>query len=253
MRKFLIFIFCFLFFVPHFSFASDGDSSSGKTIIEAIETLSSDASDVKQKLNDYFQANTGLQWFMKLDLAQEDLEDISQKLDNFLNQKSLLKSKLDDAIKNGDDAKSVKDEWIKLQLDFYKQLIPYLQVSKLQDFLAYIKNSLSDSLQDQEIRTNIDILREKIEQNKKLLDEKIRAAVQDRIEQKILEITENPDFKKLPIQSKITIFKKVLEKVKEREVELSKIKEKTTILKKKIELFQLFESKVAEFIDKLEK
>lgn len=190
---------------------------------------------------------------MKLDLTQEDLEDISQKLDNFLNQKSLLKSKVDDAIKNGDDTKSVKDEWIKLQLDFYKQLIPYLQVSKLQDFLAYIKNSLSDSLQDQEVRTNIDILREKIEQNKKLLDEKIRTAVQDRIEQKILEITENPDFKKLPIQSKITIFKKVLEKVKEREVELSKIKEKTTILKKKIELFQLFESKVAEFIDKLEK
>jgi hypothetical protein len=63
----------------------------------------------------------------------------------------------------------------------------------------------------------------------------------------------NPDFKLLSLDSKIKVFQKILEKIKERKETLTIIKDKTTILEKKIEIFELFEEKIQNEINNLQK
>jgi hypothetical protein len=43
------------------------------------------------------------------------------------------------AVEDDDDTASIKDEFIEYKLDFYKKLVPYIDVSKKESYLSYIK------------------------------------------------------------------------------------------------------------------
>ena len=143
-------------------------------------------------------------------------------------------------------------------------MTPFIKVDLLQQYLKFIKENIEIVRDDKDLKEQIykerelfdrkvDSLKEKIEENRKILDERIRKIVATRIDEKIQVILTNPDYINLSQDSKISVFQKILIKIQERKNTLLLIKNKTTILEKKIEIFQLFEEKIQTQINVLEK
>lgn len=260
---FLIFLACSSFFYPQFIFADDSYRSL-KDIQESIKTLNAEKDNIQQKWAKFFEENGKIQEFLKTNLSDDDSKVIEAMISSYTQQKWDLENQLAQASKEGTDTSPIKGEILKLKLDLYKQFVPYIQISKLDEYLNFIKWNIAIVRSDKEIKDElyrqqklydkkVDSLREKIEENKKSLDEKIRVTIEQRIGKKISDILQNSDFLTLKVDSKLSVFQKILEKVKERKDALTVIKEKTTIVDKKIELFELFQNKIEETIQSLQK
>ncbi len=260
---FSLIILIFFLLSSQVSFADDSYRSL-KDIQESIKTLNAEKDSIQQKWGKFFEENWKIQEFLKTDLTDEDTNAIESMISIYTQQKWVLETELVQASKEWTDTNGIKDQILKLKLDLYKQFVPYIPVSKLDEYLDFIKWNIAIVKNDKEVKDElykqqelfdkkVDSLREKIQENKKYLDEKIRAAIDKRIDDKINDILRNPDFLALKLESKLSIFQRILEKISERKDTLTAIKEKTTIVDKKIELFELFESKIQDIIQNLKK
>lgn len=266
---------CFSLFLFSPLFANTGETLSGTTNIitidqnkkikelqENLQELSNEKSGLKDTWEQFRQENGKIVNFIKENLSEESKQTIENLVEKYYADKDILEKKLREIASNLEDTQNIKWEILKLKLTLYKELVSYIEPTKLQEYVNYIKGNIEIEKKDNEIAEDIyrkeeilerkvDTIKEKIAENKKILDEKMQNAVQEKLNEKIKSILDNQKFQALSYESKTQIFSSVLKKSQEKKWLLQQIEFKTSLVQKKIEIYEIVEQKLIEVIQGL--
>lgn len=266
---------CFSLFLFSPLFANTGETLSGTTNIitidqnkkikelqENLQELSNEKSGLKDTWEQFRQENGKIVNFIKENLSEESKQTIENLVEKYYADKDILEKKLREIASNLEDTQNIKWEILKLKLTLYKELVSYIEPTKLQEYVNYIKGNIEIEKKDNEIAEDIyrkeeilerkvDTIKEKIAENKKILDEKMQNAVQEKLNEKIKSILDNQKFQTLSYESKTQIFSSVLKKSQEKKWLLQQIEFKTSLVQKKIEIYEIVEQKLIEVIQGL--
>jgi len=231
---------CFSLFLFSPLFANTGETLSGTTNIitidqnkkikelqENLQELSNEKSGLKDTWEQFRQENGKIVNFIKENLSEESKQTIENLVEKYYADKDILEKRLREIASNLEDTQNIKGEILKLKLTLYKELISYIEPTKLQEYVNYIKGNIEIEKKDNEIAEDIyrkeeilerkvDTIKEKIAENKRILDEKMQNAVQEKLNEKIKSILDNQKFQALSYESKTQIFSSVLKKSQEK-------------------------------------
>jgi hypothetical protein len=127
-------------------------------------------------------------------------------------------------------------------------LTPYVEISKLPNYLEYIKWDLIIFKEKKDVNeliyVNEEILNQKVEnikekiiKNKEILDDKKEEIINKKIDEKINILKENDKFKKLTNEQKKEIILWIIEKIKIKIKKIENSWQKYVLQNKKIELY----------------
>jgi len=231
---------CFSLFLFSPLFANTGETLSDETNIitidqnkkikelqENLQELSNEKSGLKDTWEQFRQENGKIVNFIKENLSEESKQTIEDLVEKYYADKDILEKKLREIASNLEDTQNIKGEILKLKLTLYKELVSYIEPTKLQEYVNYIKGNIEIEKKDNEIAEDIyrkeeilerkvDTIKEKIAENKRILDEKMQNAVQEKLNEKIKSILDNQKFQALSYESKTQIFSSVLKKSQEK-------------------------------------
>ncbi len=267
MKKLLLFLFLYLLYCPQLQASTgvtDGANDESKTIKElheSIKGLKIEKRDLTEKWKELSKENGKITDFIRQELTPDEEKIIEDILSLYFSQRDALEEELKKISLTLTDAQGVKEEIIKLKLDLYKSLTPYVKVEKLKDYVAYIKNNLEIVIEERNLKEDIyrkeeilwrkvEAVKEKIEANNKMLDEKIRQLIKEKVGEKIQKLLDNPNFVSLENAKKKLVFEATLKKIQEKKESLRKIYDQTTFVEKKIEIYSVVEEKLKEYIAK---
>jgi len=245
MRKivFKILLFLFVFSYPCFSYAS-----SWITINEIKENIKI----LQEKEKEIFKSDSDLnsisqiQYFLRSDLTKEELEKVNKIISDYnLAKNSYWKDY------------NLNDAFIKYKKETYKKLSTYVKSEKLQDFLNYIKDSVDVMKQDSFIKTEITknqellntkltTIQEKIEKNKQEIQNNIKESIRIKVDEKIKVINDNESFKKLDLDKKKYIIKKIIEHAENKKN--NQLLSSSWTLVSQIDLYDIVIEKLNEFL-----
>lgn len=233
-----------------------------KTIKELKDNIQSlDEEDKSIRLKDEFlKENSDFRSFFKEDLSIKDIDDIKEILELYKIYSSRLDQKLTTESKNLLETTETKDSLIEQRKDLFKKLVPYIDISKIDDYLEYVKSDAYLLKEKKEIKDDIirkkwiidekiTHLKEKIEEHKKTLDSRIIWIVNEKMDAKIDDIKNNPWFMSLEIEKKIEIIKKTIDKIREN---LESIDKEEKSNEKKLEIYKIAIEKLEWFLNSLE-
>jgi hypothetical protein len=256
MKNFLVtLIFVILSFTPLFSVqAQEEDTVTIRELQRNIQNLNEEK---ESKWENFRQENGKINDFIEAKIGNEELQKIEEIVNSYYIKKEELEKSIAEKTKGGESKKEIKDELLKIKLDLYKKLVPYIKKDQLQEYLSYIKWNIETEQEDKNIKEEIiknqeiidkkvSLIKEKIEENKKVLEVKIEEAVKKKLDEKINKILNNGNFKALQLTSKKSIFESTLEKMTAKKETLKKIENKTSIVQKKIEVYEIVEDKLKE-------
>lgn len=267
MKKLLLLLFLYLLYFPQLQ-ASTGvtndvndESKTIKELHESIKGLKIEKRDLTEKWKELSKENGKITDFIRQELTPDEEKIIEDILSLYFSQRDALEEELKKISLTLTDAQGVKEEIIKLKLDLYKSLTPYVKVEKLKDYVAYIKNNLEIVIEERNLKEDIyrkeeilwrkvEAVKEKIEANNKMLDEKIRQLIKEKVGEKIQKLLDNPNFVSLENAKKKLVFEATLKKIQEKKESLRKIYDQTTFVEKKIEIYSVVEEKLKEYIAK---
>lgn len=276
MKLYFIFIICVFVFLqgentyaysisPYYSVAYESATESWKTIKELqenIKNLTVEKFSFKSKWESFRQENGKINDFIISPISEIDAKEIELLISNYYAWLELIEKSIEEKAKVLENTDTLKQELLNNKIDLFKKLVPYIKKDKLTDYLSYIKGNIEiekneKNLTDEIFRHQwiIDIklntIKEKIEENRKVLEVKIEESVAIKVEEKISKILENEKFKLLDTESQVRVFEMTLKKISEKKDILRKIESKTTIIDKKIEIYTIVENKLNEVIESI--
>ncbi len=261
MKNFLVtLIFVILSFTPFFSVQAQEDTVTIRELQRNIQNLNEEK---ESKWENFRQENGKINDFIEAKIGNDELQKIEEIVNNYYTKKEELEKSIAEKTKGWESTKEIKDELLKIKLDLYKKLVPYIKKDQLQEYLSYIKWNIETEQEDKNIKEEIiknqeiidkkvSLIKEKIEENKKVLEVKIEEAVKQKLNEKINKILNNGNFKVLQLTSKKSIFESTLEKITAKKETLEKIENKTSIVQKKIEVYEIVEDKLKEVMNGFE-
>ena len=235
------------------------ESKSIKELHDNIKDLKVEKRDLWEKWARFNKESGRINDFIKTSLTEEDKKQLEELLTTYYSHKSELEDALKIASSQEKDSQSVKNNLLKLKLELYKSLTVYVKIEKLKEYVAYIKSNLEIVKEDSQIKDDlyrkeeilwrkVEEVKQKIEANNKLLDEKIKELLTEKISQKINNLLQNPKFIVLEIEKKKAIFQATLQKITEKKESLKNIHDQTTFAQKKVEIYTIVEDKLKEVI-----
>lgn len=250
---------------PVFSYENEIALDDGKTIKELqenVKNLTIEKSAFKTKWETFRQENWKINDFIIFPISEDQIKEIEWIMNNYYLIVEGLEIKIEDFARTLQNTDSLKEELISSKIELFKKLVPYIKKDKLNEYLIYIKWNIEIEKEEKNIKDEIfrkqsliDLkitnIKEKIEENRKILEEKIEEAVTIKVEEKIKKILENEKFKALDIDSQRRVFEVTFEKIKEKKEILNNIESKTTIIDKKIEVYNIVEDKLIEVIESI--
>lgn len=276
MKLYFIFIICVFVFLqgentyaysisPYYSVAYESATESWKTIKELqenIKNLTVEKFSFKSKWESFRQENGKINDFIISPISEIDVKDIELLISNYYAWLELIEKSIEEKAKVLENTDELKQELLNNKIDLFKKLVPYIKKDKLTDYLSYIKGNIEiekneKNLTDEIFRhqwiidIKINAIKEKIEENRKVLEAKIEESVAIKVEEKISKILENEKFKLLDTESQVRVFEMTLKKISEKKDILRKIESKTTIIDKKIEIYTIVENKLNEVIESI--
>lgn len=276
MKLYFIFILCVLFFLkgegiyaysssPSYSVAYEIANDSEKTIKELqenIKNLTVEKFSFKSKWESFRQENGKINDFIESPLSENDVKDIELLISNYYAWVELIEKSIEEKAKVLENTNELKQELLNSKIELFKKLVPYIKKDKLTDYLSYIKGNIEIEKNEKNITDEIfrhqwiiDIklsaIKEKIEENRKVLEAKIEESVTLKVDEKISKILENEKFKLLNAESQVRVFEMTFQKISEKKEILKKIESKTTIIDKKIEIYTIVENKLIEVIESI--
>lgn len=240
-------------------------SLSQKTIIEInsnIKELEREKIDLDDKWEKFQQEHGAISDFIKTNLSEREKFEIEEINYIYNSRKKSLELKLVEKVKTLKDSEDIKIQLIELKKEFYKDIIKYVDISKTQDFLTYIKWDIEFNEKNKEVKEElykekvilqekVDTLKEKMEAHQQLITERIENIVREKVWEKIKEIQSKEKYILLSQSEKILLFEKTLEKTIWKRWELENIENKSSIIQKKIELYKIIEMELQVEINKL--
>lgn len=192
-----------------------------------------------------------IKWFLKENLSIKETDEIKTIISDY------NKSKEDINLEET-DKEEIKKQLLELKRETYKKLVPYIEQTKLEEYLEYIRKNV-DILKkwkelNEEIYKNrelleqkVILLKEKIKTNEDKLKNEIDELINKKIDEKINIIKNNEKFKLLDIEKRKEIINITIDKIK---IKLDSFDD-TEENKKKIEIYNLLIAKLQEVLNTL--
>ena len=170
--------------------------------------------------------------FFREDLDQLELEALSFIINTYIQSRKEI-------------AEENLDESIILKKNLYKDMIPYIDASRMESYLEYVQN-------DAQIIKRQDELNKEISKNKELLDSKVdfietrikdhrdsfsytlQTDIELKIDKKLAILRESSKFAELEDVSKISVLNKTIRKIKIRISNAEQISDRTDILETRL-------------------
>ena len=106
----------------------------------------------------------------------------------------------------------------------YKNLLPFIDTSNYKSYLVYVENSIKNQTEKNNLYLNkfktqniynkkLDILGKKIQENKEYLDDAVKKIIEQKLDEKIIQIMDSPAFSKLSTENKVKTLEKVIERI----------------------------------------
>ncbi|MCD5375207.1 hypothetical protein LR010_02005 [Candidatus Gracilibacteria bacterium] len=240
MKKLLFLLFVFISLdSSEIIFASSGELSKPQTLVEMQaekDELEKQETLLKFKWDTFKLGNDSLEDIVKTDLTDIEKTNLEELILLYLEGKEYLESDLNNAINSGKDILEIKKSLLNGKHDFYKQLIPYIQTSKLEAFKSYVDSDLNYNEKSKDIQTKIN--QKGIEQEKRLeelyddrddsarsLRKNIENSITLKVTPKINKFISQESFIKLSSEIKIEIFTNIKSKF---EIAIDKLGDQAT-------------------------
>ncbi len=247
---------------------------SSKTIKELKENIYVLDQEDNRLDNDLKILNTNyeLKNFLRKDLTLVESGKIRILVQNYITNKNRIELAL---FENAENWLPVLEER-KLLLEekrmFFSWLIPYIDWDFKNKYLEYIKldteifNEQSDVetdiIQKKEIlNTKVENIESKIQEHRDFINENIKKVIEQRLAEKIQNLSENESFQKLKSNLKVKVLNKTISKIKIKLENLEKkdidqtfwleIELSSSVLDKKIQTYNIALNKLEEFRDSI--
>lgn len=250
MKK-IFFILIFTFLLINQSYAKDSkvfvSDLTIKELSENIEKLKVEKIEFQEKNKELSKEYWELISFIRTDLNDEEIVEIKQKVEVFMNERNWLQKTLKEKIDALEDSSKEKKDIIIHRANFYKYIAKYVQKEKREDFIAHIKFQVQSEKESkdliEEILTNQNILdqkviyiKEKIEIHKEDLQAKIEVKIISKIKQRIDEIDNNEKYEKIDQKIKNQIYSDFIHQIKKKlkEIETANLSENYREMRKNL-------------------
>lgn len=264
---FSIFLLCFQF--QQSVFSASWEITDIK-VVEKKPTIQSMQNDIKtlegQKERLKFKWSTFLIWNEKLwsllrdNLSEEEKKEVEVLITTYVEEKEIFDTKLVKALKYERDTKEIKNSLLKRKHTFYKSLLKYIEVDKLDKFTVYINSDLQFNEKSKIVSIKIDEksiqrdqrveeIQEKIDDNSRILRKKIESIMTVKIKKKLDVFVSKEKFNALPNESKIILFNKLIDKIEINHTKLKNAVNPTSFIEEKIVLFEIVEEILYSYID----
>ena len=245
------------------------ENKSINEIKENINQLYIDRNNVKNQLTILTQDNNFISYlvnndFFRNEITESDLKNIELLVINYNNLYKQTNNELLDKSKNLEDISAEKKYLLDIKKDLYQSLIPYIKQSRFNEYLIFIKwdaqivkkdNDIKyDLIQNKELlTTKVSKIEKRIQEERKIMSEKLKILVSEKIDEKINTIKTNERFLSLTPELQAKVIMKTIQKVEQRIEETNKLNTKDVILDQKIEVYTLLHDKLTQYYDTLHK
>lgn len=209
-----------------------------KELSKNIEKLKWENIEFQEKNKELSKEYWELISFIRTDLNDEEINEIKEKVEIFIQERNDLQEKLKSKIDKLEDTTNEKKDIIIHRANFYKYLAKFVQKEKREDFIAHIKfqvqsekeskDLIEEILKSQNIlEQKVTYIKGKIEDHKEDLQAKIEIKIISKIRQRIDEIDSDPKYKEIDRKTKNKIYNDFITQIKNRlkEVETSNLSE----------------------------
>ncbi len=257
---FLLILIINLLLIVNISYWNSWEIQNKKTISESqnyINKLKEKEVELKNKWDLFTKENWKITSFIIDSLSKKDIEKLENILKKYYKERDIINKKIKDS-NDDEEIKKLKKQGLKIKINLYKEIVPYIDKTKIQSYLEYIKSNIDIYEKDKNIKSKIKSeeiklkkkvinIKYKIIEHRKELNDNLKKIIIERLNQKINNIKENPKFQKLSKEKKIELFKLMLKRLSEKKDVLDNLDKQTTIIKKKIEIYEI----AIEIIEKL--
>ena len=252
----ILIVFIVLLFLNNYSFANTGkiieikqeEPKTIKQLKENIEVLKSKKVINFSIFEKFKIEHWGLQNYFSKDLLETDFLEIEKIISDYKINKEKIKS----TFKSSEKTQKLLD----LEKKLYNSLTAYIDKDKITSYNIFVEKSLSTIKKEVKIETEIkdkkekikeklSTIKNKIEENNKVQQEKLNTLLKIKIRDKILKFKNSKKIKSLWVEKQELLFKIVLKKILEK-------KEKTKELtQKQKNLYSIIEEVLIEIIEEL--
>jgi len=198
-----------------------------KELNKNIEKLKNEKIEFQEKNKKLWKEYWELIYFIKTDLTDDEIDEIKEKVNIFIEERNLLQKKLKEKISKLEDATKEKKDIIIHMANFYKYIAKFVQKEKKEDFIAHVKFHIQSEKEFkdlvEEILKNKNILekkvnyiKRKIEDHKEDLQSHLENLLISKIKKRIDEIDNDPKYKWIDKKIKNKIYADFINQVKDR-------------------------------------
>lgn len=188
-----------------------------KDLQNNIKVLEQKQGEISKKFSSDFWDIWEIQKFLKTNLSENEVSEINSIISNYNFSKDKINLQLNDDIKT-------KKLLLDLKKETYKNLTPYIENSKLNDYLNFIKLNVDIFKQWRELNQEIDknkelldkkvtSIKEKIKVHESELNSEITKLINDKIDEKLEIIKNNKKFIVLDLETRKILITKTIEKI----------------------------------------
>lgn len=230
-----------------------------KELRENISELESEKRQLKNDWQNFLVENGNIEDFLKEDIVEEDESKLREIIEIYTMYKTGVSNELEET-EDLEKQQELEKQLLILKQDLYKKLVYFIKPDRLDDFLTYVKwdlqvnqkrKNVSEEINEdtKKLENKVNVIRDKIEENKKTLDERIRLVIEKKLDEKIWEILANERFIQLDVDSKKQLFAITLDKLRIQREKFQSITDKTSLVNKKIETYDIIEEKLIEVMN----
>jgi len=233
MNKILSFLFIFVFFISlhSSSFWFEEDTYYWSL---TLREMSFNIENIKNKKSVFLSENKQKEqeyWniveFIKKDLTKQDFENIKNIINLFVEKRNNLDEIFNSTIEKKEDTSKIRREILQNELDFYTEIWKFIDKSKRNDYLEYVKFKLETRrdkdllleellISQNALDSRIYDLNLKIDNHRKNLEENLSQVIRENIKNKIDKIILNPKYENISSDQKRIIITWFISDLKEK-------------------------------------
>mgnify|MGYP003890484561 CR=1 FL=1 len=215
-----------------------------------LETLKQEKIQLDFKWRTFRIWNEDLGKLIRQTLSEEEKNTLESLIIGYTEDKENYEEDIEIAIEWWEDIEELKRDLILLKQDFYKKLIIYIQIERLQKFKEYVASDLAYREKSNTVSIKIEqkgIARDerveqnqsKIENNKEILRIQIQDKIISKVEKQLDAFASQEKFLNMENVSKIRIFQSFVDKLELKIQSLETNRYTTSIIEEKIILYEV--------------
>ena len=239
-----------------------------KEMKENLEWLKDKKDQIDFKWDSLNSVNGKVVDFLKSDLTEWDIAEIEVLSLQFQEKKAFYdlqlknNSEKNSDLQEDDNTEIIKDEFIQYKLSFYKELVPFIDVTKKESYLSYIKWNIGIEKENKDIKEKIykqeeviedrvDIIKEKIKVHKEELEKKLEMLIREKIAEKLDVILNSETIIILEDDKKIFLLEQVIDRLVLNKQALVANNEPSELLNQKVAIYNIAAEIIQEKITSL--